>query len=239
MVAAAILVAAGAGARLGASRPKAFVELRDEPLYAHAGRALAESGALASLVVVVPDGLADEAAAVLRQASVAGAFPMTVVVGGPSRQASVALGLARLGADVDIVLVHDAARALVPPGLIRAVVAAVEGGHGAVVPGLPVADTLKRVGAADAAGARPVQATLEREPLRAIQTPQGFRRDLLDRAHLAGSGRAGSEATAAGDDAGLVEAMGEAVHVVPGDPLAFKITAPFDLLVAGALLERR
>ncbi|MCW2603879.1 MAG: 2-C-methyl-D-erythritol 4-phosphate cytidylyltransferase, partial [Pseudonocardiales bacterium] len=95
----------------------------------------------------------------------------------------------------------------------------------------------KQVGDADDAGIRPVRGTLDRASLRAIQTPQGFGRDLLARAHLAGAARAASDATAIGDDAGLVEALGEAVHVVPGDPLAFKITTAHDLLIAAVFLE--
>lgn len=237
MAVAAIVVAAGAGTRLGADRPKAFVELGHEPLYARACRALVESGAVDTVVVVVPDGLVDEAERVLRNPAVLGSFPLTVVVGGPSRQASVANGLAVLEVEVDVVIVHDAARSLAPPGLFRAVVAAVAAGHDAVVPGVAVADTVKQVGDADDLGARPVRATIDRGPLRLIQTPQGFRRDSLARAHLAGATRAAADDTAAGDDAGLLEALGESVHVIPGDPLAFKITTAHDLLIATVYLE--
>jgi 2-C-methyl-D-erythritol 4-phosphate cytidylyltransferase len=235
MTVAAILVAAGAGTRLAADRPKAFVDLCKEPLYVHAARSLSDSAAVGTLIVVVPDGYVDQAHYALREAF--GPMPLCVVVGGASRQASVANGLAALPADVDLVLVHDAARSLAPPTLIRAVVAAVRAGHGAVVPGIAVADTVKSVGSADDSGACPVQATVDRGALRLIQTPQGFRRDVLVRAHIAGSERASSETTAAGDDAGLVEAIGEPVWVVPGDPLAFKITTAHDLLLASVFLE--
>lgn len=237
IVVAAIVVAAGAGTRLGADRPKAFVELRDEPLYVHACRAAIESGTVDTVVVVVPDGGIEEAERMLRNGAFLGSAQLVVVAGGPSRQASVANGLAVLGAEVDVVVVHDAARALAPPGLFRAIVAAVAAGHVAVVPGVAVPDTVKQVGVADDLGARPVRATLDRAALRLIQTPQGFRRDALARAHLAGAARAAAEHTAAGDDAGLVEALGDPVHVIPGDPLAFKITTAHDLLIATVLLE--
>ena len=110
-----------------------------------------------------------------------------VVAGGDTRQDSVARALAALPAEVDVVLVHDAARPLVPPSLVDAVAAAVRGGADAVVPGLPVADTVKSVDAADV-----VAATLDRSVLRSIQTPQGFRRETLAAAHEVGRpGRAG------------------------------------------------
>jgi 2-C-methyl-D-erythritol 4-phosphate cytidylyltransferase len=237
MTVAAILVAAGAGKRLGAGRPKAFVELWNEALYVHAARSLLESGAVDSLVVVVPDGYRDEATAALRHRTAIGGVALRVVSGGPSRQASVALGLAALPADADVVLVHDAARALAPPALVSDVARSVRAGHGAVVPGLAVADTVKRVGPADDTGARPVAATLQRDELRLIQTPQGFARDLLERAHRRGADRAADESRSAGDDAALVEELGEQVHVIPGDPTAFKITGPHELLIAAAFLQ--
>jgi 2-C-methyl-D-erythritol 4-phosphate cytidylyltransferase len=138
----------------------------------------------------------------------------------------VAAALAVLPAEVDVVLVHDAARPLVPPALVDAVVRAVRDGAPAVVPGVPVTDTVKRV---DAAGV--VIETPPREQLRAVQTPQGFRRDVLLRAHALPRGAA--EPT---DDAGLVETLGEPVLVVPGADEAFKVTRPADLGRAEALL---
>ncbi|WP_448631261.1 IspD/TarI family cytidylyltransferase [Cellulomonas soli] len=163
-----------------------------------------------------------------------GATPVTVVVGGASRQASVAAGLAVLPPEVDVVLVHDAARPFAPPQLTACVLEAVRAGHRAVVPGLPVTDTVKRVGAADALG-WPVEATVPREVLRAVQTPQGFDRALLDRAHGAASADADDESVAASDDAGLVERLGEPVWVVPGDERAGKVTTARDLAVAELL----
>lgn len=237
MTVAAIVVAAGAGRRLGATLPKAFVSACGEPLYVHASRAMARSGAIDAVVLVAPDGYLDEARAALLDPAATGGLPLVVVAGGPSRQASVARGLAAVSGGTDIVLVHDAARALTPPALIRDVVHAVRDGHRAVVPGLAVADTIKQVGEADASGARPVEATLDRAQLRMIQTPQGFDRALLERAHRHGEQRAHDEASAAGDDAALVEALGEPVYVIPGDPQAFKITGPHDLAIAEAMLR--
>ena len=176
-----------------------------------------------------------------------------VVPGSPSsRQASVALGLtAALAArpDAVVVLVHDAARALTPPGVVRRVVAAVRAGHDAVVPALPVTDTVKEVslagrtgpGGAPAAGVpvEEVVGTPDRARLRAVQTPQGFATATLVAAHRLGADRAADETRAASDDAGLVEAAGGTVVVVEGDPLAMKVTAPLDLALAEALAAVR
>jgi 2-C-methyl-D-erythritol 4-phosphate cytidylyltransferase len=139
--------------------------------------------------------------------------------------------------------VHDAARALASPDLVRRVVAAVLDGHGAVVPGLPVIDTVKQVmtgsaGDPGASSAEQVVTTVDRSMLRTIQTPQGFARELLDRAHRAGAARAATEDTAATDDAALVEALGEPVWVVPGEDDALKITTARDLAIAELLALR-
>jgi 2-C-methyl-D-erythritol 4-phosphate cytidylyltransferase len=147
-----------------------------------------------------------------------------VVAGGAERTASVAAGLAALRPDDDVVLVHDAARPLAPPELFESVIAAVEAGCPAVVPGLPVADTVKTVD-----GDGRVQGTPDRDLLRAVQTPQGFTRALLERAHAGGA--------SASDDAGLVERLGEPVVVVPGDARAMKVTTPHDLAVADVFLS--
>jgi 2-C-methyl-D-erythritol 4-phosphate cytidylyltransferase/2-C-methyl-D-erythritol 2,4-cyclodiphosphate synthase len=142
---------------------------------------------------------------------------------------SVRLALAAVPADIDVVLVHDAARPLVPAALVSDVVAAVRGGADAVVPGIPLADTVKRI---DDAGI--VRETPDRAALRAVQTPQGFRRAALEAAHAAAG--PGAEAT---DDAGLVERGGGAVLVIPGHEEAFKVTRPQDLLLAEAVLAAR
>ncbi len=147
-----------------------------------------------------------------------------VVTGGADRSASVEEGLAALRPDDDIVLVHDVARCLAPPDLFARVISSVRAGDAAVVPGLPVTDTVKVVD-----GQGRVLDTPDRETLRGIQTPQGFLREVLERAHAGGA--------SATDDAGLVERTGGSVRVVAGDHLAFKITSPHDLTVATALLE--
>ena len=149
---------------------------------------------------------------------------MDVVAGGADRSASVAAGLAALRPDDGIVLVHDVARALAPADLFGRVIRAVRAGHPAVVPGLAVTDTVKVV---DAQGR--VLATPDRTSLRGIQTPQGFLREVLERAH--------GDGASATDDAGLVERVGGHVRVVDGDPRALKITSRLDLAVATVLLQ--
>ena len=222
MNAVAILTAAGSGSRLGSALPKALVTVGGEPLVLHAARALVTVAD--RLVVTAPAGMEQQVTEALAEIPQA-----EVVTGGCTRQASVAAGLARLS-DRDpgtVVLVHDAARPFAPPALVRRVVDAVQAGHSAVVPGLPVTDTVKQV----QPGTDParVLATVDRAALRAVQTPQGFTLEVLRRAHEAGAARAGDEATAATDDAALVEALGLPVHVVAGSAEARKITTAADL----------
>jgi 2-C-methyl-D-erythritol 4-phosphate cytidylyltransferase len=236
VTAGAIVPAAGRGERLGPGAPKALRDLAGLPLFVHAVRALAAGRAITEVVVVAPADAVDEVRALLRGDAVLDTLDAKVVVvpGGRTRQESVRLGLSALGDDIDVVLVHDAARPLVPVELVDAVVAAVGSGADAVVPGLAVADTIKQV---DAAGR--VGATLDRSVLRAIQTPQGFRRSVLEEAHVAAADAAEREDTSATDDAGLVEGLGRTVMVVPGSEEAFKVTRPLDLVLAEAVLARR
>ncbi|ETZ44648.1 2-C-methyl-D-erythritol 4-phosphate cytidylyltransferase [Mycobacterium avium MAV_061107_1842] len=151
----------------------------------------------------------------------------TVVAGGATARIR-APGPGAVPGNPAFVLVHDAARALTPPALIARVVQALRDGHRAVVPALPLHDTVKAV---DANGV--VLGTPERDGLRAVQTPQGFATDLLLRAYAAGAGTAGFT-----DDASLVEHVGGQVQVVDGDPLAFKITTQLDLLLAETIVRR-
>ena len=225
MPTAAVVPAAGRGERLGPGAPKALRWVGGEPLLVHAVRGLWRSGAVDLVVVAAPPGAAAEVADLLGEA-VPGA-ETRVVEGGDVREESVAAALAALDAETDVVLVHDAARAFTPPEVVRRVVQAVRDGAPAVVPVVAVTDTFKRVGDDDA-----VQATVDRTRLRAVQTPQGFRRDVLERAHRERAG-------AATDDAALVEALGERVTVVPGSDEAFKVTRPLDLVLAEALLRSR
>ena len=217
-----VVPAAGAGTRLGPGAPKALRLLAGEPLLVHAVRRLRACPEVGRVVVAAPAGSEDDVAALLA------GLDATVVTGGAERQDSVAAGLAVLPPEVELVLVHDAARALVPPAVVAAVVAALRQGAEAVVPVLPLADTVKRVGEDDV-----VTGTVPRQELRAVQTPQGFRRAVLERAHRTA---AGSAATAT-DDASMVEALGVPVRTVPGDPEAFKVTTAFDLLVAEAVIR--
>jgi 2-C-methyl-D-erythritol 4-phosphate cytidylyltransferase len=151
--------------------------------------------------------------------------PVIVVAGGADRQASVAAALAAVPPGPEIVLVHDAARALAPAELVESVAAAVRAGNDAVIPVLPVVDTIKEVDHNEA-----VLGTVDRSSLRAVQTPQGFRRAVLATAH------ASATEAALTDDAGLVEKLGGRVLCVPGSEAALKITRPFDLAIATLLL---
>ncbi|MEU8392250.1 2-C-methyl-D-erythritol 4-phosphate cytidylyltransferase [Micromonospora sp. NPDC048843] len=216
----AVLVpAAGAGVRLGPGRPKALRLLAGEPLLVHAVRRLAAAPSVHTIVVAAPTAEVQAVRELLAPVA-----PVIVVPGGAERQASVAAALAAVPAGPTIVLVHDAARALTPPELVESVAAAVRGGRDAVIPVLPVVDTIKEVGADEV-----VLGTVDRSALRAVQTPQGFRRAVLSAAHAA----AGDSLT---DDAGLVEKQGVAVSCVPGSEYALKITRPFDLALAEHLL---
>lgn len=227
----ALVPAAGSGERLGLGVAKAFVPLGERPMLWHAVRGVLAAGCVDAVVVAVPSPSVTGAVEVLR--SLGGM--VAVVAGGADRVASVRRALDHAGSlhpGVEVVLVHDAARPLTPPAVFAAVVAAVRAGHGAVVPVVPLVDTVKRV---DAAGR--VLDTVDRSTLRAVQTPQGFAPEVLRRAHAAVAGAAGlGAAVCVTDDAGLVEALGEPVHTVAGDPMAFKITTAFDLATARALL---
>lgn len=216
----AVVPAAGSGERLQAGIPKAFCELDGRTLLERAVGGLLESGVVDHVVAAVPADRIDQAKQVLGGQA-------TVVAGGAGRIDSVRLALSALPGDPEFVLVHDAARALTPPGLIVRVVDALRSGFAAVVPALPLSDTIKAV---DANGV--VLGTPERAGLRAVQTPQGFATELLLRAY---EGAAAADFT---DDASLVEHVGGQVQVVDGDPLAFKITTQLDLVLAQAIVRR-
>ncbi|ANW18990.1 2-C-methyl-D-erythritol 4-phosphate cytidylyltransferase [Streptomyces clavuligerus] len=231
---AAVIPAAGRGLRLGPGAPKALRTLNGTPMLVHAVRAMAASNAVSLVVVVAPP---DETAAVkslLSDLVLPDRTEVAVVPGGANRQQSVRLGLDALPEDIGIVLVHDAARPLVPVDTVDAVVEAVRDGASAVVPALPLADTVKEVEPRPG-GPEPVLSTPERARLRAVQTPQGFDRETLIRAH----GTVADDGEGATDCAGLVERLGERVVVVPGHEEAFKVTRPLDLVLAEAVLARR
>ena len=246
----AVLTAAGSGSRLGAGVPKALVPVGGVSLLRRAAAGLIASGGVSHVVVTAPAEEVDRFRAELEGlpdgwagAAAGRRGGIEVVAGSPrSRQASVALGLAAALEAVpqaDVVIVHDAARALTPPEVTQRVVAAVRAGHEAVVPALPVTDTVKEVEARPAGEPEPVVGTPRRDRLRAVQTPQGFSTPVLVAAHRAGAERAGDEALAASDDAGLIEACGGSVVVVAGDERAMKVTTPMDLALAELLLERQ
>ncbi len=230
---AAVIPAAGRGVRLGPGAPKALRALGGTPMLVHAVRAMADSRAVSLVVVVAPPDGAGEVKSLLDAHALPERTDVLVVPGGDSRQESVKRGLDALPEGYDIVLVHDAARPLVPVDTVDAVVEAVRDGAAAVVPALPLADTVKQVEPAAAPGEpEPVVATPDRSRLRAVQTPQGFERATLVRAHETVT----DDVT---DDAGMVERLGLAVVTVSGHEEAFKVTRPLDLVLAEAVLARR
>ncbi|MEU5130274.1 2-C-methyl-D-erythritol 4-phosphate cytidylyltransferase [Streptomyces mobaraensis] len=239
---AAVIPAAGRGVRLGPGAPKALRALSGTPMLVRAVRAMTASRAVSLVVVVAPPDGEAEVRSLLDDFPLAGDRTEVVVVpGGATRQESVSLGLKALPDDVGTVLVHDAARPLVPVDTVDSVVAAVRAGHPAVVPALPLADTVKQVAprdAADATAPETVTGTPERALLRAVQTPQGFDRRTLDAAHATFE-TAAREGDGATDDAGMVERLGVPVVVVPGHEEAFKVTRPLDLVLAEAVIARR
>lgn len=220
---AVVVVAAGSGTRLAQGRPKAFVEVAGRSILERSLEAVFEGPVPTQVVVVVPAALVDEARALVRRVSGPAAGYVAVVAGGATRQSSVASGLGALAPDVATVLVHDCARPFTPAAQFDLVATTVEATGGGVVPGLPVADTIKRI-AADAA----VTGTVDRSELVAVQTPQGFPRAEL----VAAYADAAAEHT---DDAALFAAAGHPVLVVPGEAVAFKITTPWDLRRAEAI----
>ena len=216
---AAIIPAAGLGIRLGADVPKAFLTLGGMSLLTRS--ALAMSAVADVLVISAPADALDEASAQLQQVDA----EIHIVAGGEHRQESVANALRKVPADVSIVLVHDAARPLVPIQIVRNVVEAVRNGAKAVIPVLPLVDTIKRVN-----GQGIAIETVDRNQLRRVQTPQGFDRATLDSAHQ-------DPAVVATDDAGLMDALGVAVTTVVGDERALKITTMSDVYHAISMLE--
>lgn len=215
----AVLAAAGSGDRLGSDRPKAFARLGELPLLAESLRRLEESDWVDSIVVVVPSGW-EEPAILLAEELGAGKVA-GVVPGGATRAESVRLGVAEVPEDAAVILVHDAARPVLPEEVVERVLVPLSEGWDGVVPALPVADTVKRIRGEE------VVETLARDGLVAVQTPQAFLADALRRAVEGGE---------ASDCAALVERTGGRVKVVPGDRRLMKVTTQADLdLVSGWL----
>ena len=211
---AAIIAAAGMGHRLGANLPKALVKLLDKTLVEHAVANLSPVCEL--IIVTAPSGYEAEYSKILGD-------QVEVITGGVLRSDSIRLAISKIPAKYEYVLVHDAARALASTTLASSVLSQLIQGEQAVIPALSVIDTIKEV---DAKGY--VRNTLDRSALKVIQTPQGFTRSVLERAHTASE-----DAT---DDAALVEALGIAVKVITGEEGALKITTPSDLAVGIRLL---
>jgi 2-C-methyl-D-erythritol 4-phosphate cytidylyltransferase len=222
----AVVVAAGSGVRLGGSTPKALRTIEGRPLVRHGLEALA-AGGVDHAVVVIARGTESAFETALADAPI----PTAYVIGGERRQDSVRAGLKAIAGDPDTagcryVLVHDAARPLVPPAVVARVIDALVGGAGAVV---PVVDSIRSV---NGSGGSQV---VDRAVLRAVQTPQGFPVDVLDEA-LARAADAGREVS---DDATAAEAIGVPVVLVDGSADALKITGPADLAIAEAILRGR
>ena len=211
---AAIIAAAGAGNRLAANLPKALVKLVDKTLVEHAVAALSPVAEL--IIITAPAGFEDQFSNLLGD-------QVKVITGGVLRSDSIRIALSNIPENYEYVLVHDGARALATTDLAQSVVAQLVKGEQAVIPALDVIDTIKEVDSNNY-----VRNTLNRSSLRAVQTPQGFSRSVLARAH-----QASEDAT---DDAALVEALGIAVKVIPGEFRALKITTKADLATATQIL---
>ncbi|MCT2339653.1 2-C-methyl-D-erythritol 4-phosphate cytidylyltransferase [Corynebacterium sp. p3-SID1056] len=218
----AVVAAAGQGTRLGADVPKAYVPLRGRSLLERSVTAMETAEIVDAIYVVVSPAMEPVARRALQGHEVA------FVHGGAERADSIFAALKAIPLADACVLVHDAARALTPPGMIARVARAVLDGAPAVVPVLPVADTVKEVSADGA-----VVATPDRSRLRAVQTPQGF--DLRELRSANEAYFAGEQDFVATDDASLMEWYGAKVATVQGDPMAFKITTPIDLRLATSI----
>ncbi len=218
----AVLAAAGRGERLGSDRPKAFARLGGRPLLAESLERLESSDWIERIVIAAPPEW--EEPSILVAEEIAATKVSSVVTGGATRSESVRLALEDVPDDAAVVLVHDAARPLLPEEVIERVLAPLSEGWDGAVPALPLQDTVKRV-----EGDQVVE-TLERGELVAVQTPQAFVASVLREA-LAG------EVTSASDCASLVEARGGRIRVVEGDRRLLKVTDADDLALVSSWLE--
>jgi 2-C-methyl-D-erythritol 4-phosphate cytidylyltransferase len=218
----AVLVAAGRGDRLGVDRPKAFARMGERVLLAEPLERLEGSDWVDAIVLVAPEGW--EEPAILLAEELGCGKVTACVAGGSTRAESVRIGVGEVPADAAVVLVHDAARPLLEESVVERVLAALGEGYDGAIPGLPIADTVKRLSGAD------VVETVPRENLVAVQTPQAFVASVL-RAALDG------DVGAASDCASLVEARGGRVKVVEGDRRLLKVTEPADLELVASWLR--
>jgi len=217
----AVLAAAGRGERLGSDRPKAFARLGGRPLLAESLERLEDSGWIDAIVIAAPPDW--EEPSILVAEEIAATKVSSAVTGGASRSESVRLALEEVPAEAAVVLVHDAARPLLPEEVIERVLAPLSEGWDGVVPAVPLADTVKRV-----EGDRVVE-TLSREDLVAVQTPQAFLADALRRA-------VSGDVSSATDCSSLVESQGGRIKVVEGDPRLLKVTDAEDLALVESWL---
>ena len=224
----AIVVAAGRGTRMDRETAKAFLPVGGVPMAAYSLRTVAAVPGLTSIILVVA-AENQPAAAEMVERSAPWPIPIHIVAGGAERQDSVAAGLASVGASIDLVIVHDAARPFVSLACVTACVQAAAS-SGAAIVAVPAHDTVKQVGP-DAV----ITATLDRRGIWLAQTPQVFRSTLLRRAYT----QAARDGCIATDDAALVERLGEKVRVVPGESTNRKITTPDDLRWAEWYLQHR
>lgn len=219
-----VIVAGGSGSRVGGTELKQLRWVAGKPMLLHSLQTFQSLAEVAMVVCVLPRQYAGDPPPWLFQCDM---DRMLISVGGTTRAASVANGLEDLPPECRTVLVHDAARPLVTTGMIERVIAEARRGHGAVA-ALPVVDTLKRV---DADGR--ITASVPRDGLWRAQTPQGFPREMIERAHR--EARAAGTHAGATDDASLCEALGLPVHVVTGSERALKVTDEADFARADAL----
>jgi len=220
----AVVLAAGAGSRLGAGEPKAFLPIGGRPMLRAAAAAAAASPMVEALVVTVPAGFEDRARTILEGLE----KPAVVIPGAKTRQGSVLAALASIPLEVEAIVVPDAARPFVDADLFTSVVSAVADGAVAAIPVIPIADTVKRV--RDGV----IVATEPRDGLALAQTPQAFRARVLRDVHRRASG--GPEFT---DDASMLEWAGHPVVTVAGDPGNIKVTTPHDMPRTGPPLGGR
>lgn len=206
----AIIAAAGSGERFKAQIPKALIHLGDKTLLEHAIARIAP--VVSQIIVTAPTGYEDQIKTIVGD-------DIAVVTGGATRSQSIRLALAAVDTDAQFILVHDAARSLASTSLAQAVIASLQSGEVAVIPGLPEIDTVNVVD-----GDGYVVSAPDRASLRTIQTPQGFRASVLREAH--------AHAEDATDDASLVSKLGHKVKVIAGEEAALKITTPADLAIA-------
>ena len=223
-----IFPAAGQGRRMKAGCNKVLLTLGGEPILVRTLRQFARVPAVGECIVVAGAQEMAEVEAMLTVAEQSAPLPpWRVVAGGAERQYSVANGLAACSEAAEVVLVHDAARPLIRPAVIEAVIEAARA-HGGAIAAVPEKNTVKVV---DAAGV--VVSTPARSTLWAVQTPQGFRREILCAAYA----QAAADGFLGTDDASLVERLGRPVHVVMSDYRNLKVTTPEDLVMAEALLQ--